>query len=163
MEVADMKARWGEVAGALLTFLVFVVLPLAIINYLPAQIMEQLSATGFNVQSLATQTAMLGLVISAIALAKAIADRTSVAYLVLDISSNIVSLAFALLVVGVGNIGSLGYSSFSLKQGKVVTEIVLDLRVFIYLTIGVVTVSVLQSVAKFREARAESVKDQQPN
>jgi hypothetical protein len=153
-----MKVRWGEVAGALLTFLVFVALPLAIINYLPAQTLEQLSATGLNIQSLATQTAMLGLVISAIALAKAIVERTSIAYLVLDVSSNIVSLVFALLVVGVGNIGSLGYSSFSLKQGKVTTEIMLDLRVFIYLTIGVVAVSVLQSVAKFREARAEAGK-----
>jgi uncharacterized membrane protein YuzA (DUF378 family) len=74
---------------------------------------------------------------------------------VLDASSNVVSLIFALMVVGVGNIGSLGYSSFTLKQGKVTTEIALDLRVFIYLTVGVVAVSVLQSVARFREARAE--------
>jgi len=40
--------------------------------------------------------------------------------------------------VGVGNIGSLGYSSFKLTQGKVTMEILLDLRVFIWLTIGVV-------------------------
>jgi hypothetical protein len=153
-----MKVRWGEVAGALLTFLVFVVLPIAAINYLPTQTLEHLSASGLNVQAIAIQTAMLGLVISAISFAKAIAERTSIAYLILDVSSNIVSLAFALLVVGVGNIGSLGYSTFSLKQGKVTTEIVLDLRVFTYLTIGVVAVSVLQSVAKFRETRAEAAK-----
>jgi hypothetical protein len=158
-----MAVRWDEVAGALLTFLVLVALPLAAIRLLPSQTLDQLSATGLDVQGLATETAMLGLVISAIALAKAIAERTSIAYLVLDISSNIVSLAFALLVVGVGNIGNLGYSSFSLNQGKVTTEIVLDLRVFIYLTIGVVTVSVLQSIVRFREARAEAKQVQPPN
>ncbi len=150
-----MAVRWGEVAGALFTFLLLVALPLAAIRLLPAQTLDQLTATGLDIPSLATQAALLGLVISAIALAKAITERTSIAYLILDISSNLVSLAFALLIVGVGNIGSLGYSSFKFTQGKVTTEILLDLRVFIWLTVGVVALSVLQAVAKFREARAE--------
>ncbi len=158
-----MNVRWGEVIGALFTFLVLVAIPLAAVNYMPAQTLEQLSATGLNIQLLATETAMLGLVVSAIALAKAVTNRTSVAYLLLDISSNIISLVFALLVVGVGNIASLGLSSFSLQQGKVTTEIVLDLRIFIYITICVVTFSVLQSIAKFREARAEARQTPRPN
>ena len=158
-----MAVRWGEVAGALMTFIVLVALPLAAIRLLPGQTLTQFSDMGFDVQGLAIETAMLGLVISAIALAKAIVGKTSIAYLILDVSSNIIFLAFTLLVVGVGNIGNLGYSSFSLKQGKLTTEIMLDLRVFIYLTIGVVAVSVLQSVARFREARAEEKQVQPPN
>lgn len=158
-----MAVRWGEVAGALMTFIVLVALPLAAIRLLPEQTLNQFSDMGFDVQGLATETAILGLVISAIALAKAIVENTSIAYLILDVSSNIIFLAFTLLVVGVGNIGNLGYSSFSLKQGKLTTEIMLDLRVFIYLTMGVVAVSVLQSVARFREARAEEKQVQPPN
>jgi hypothetical protein len=161
--VADIMVRWGEVAGALFTFVVLVVLPLGGIRFLPTQILDKLSATGLNIQNLATETAVLGLVISAIALAKAIAAKTSVYYLVLDISSNIVSLAFALLVVGVGNVSSLGYSSFKLTQGKLTTEIVLDLRVFIWITVGVVALSVFQSVANFREAKEEAGQDQISN
>jgi bacteriorhodopsin len=153
--VAEMAVRRGEVVGALLTFIVFVVFPLAVINVLPAQTLSQLSAMGFDVQELATGTAMLGLIISAIALAKAIVEKTSIIYLILDVSSNIVFFTFALIVVGVGNIENLGYSSYSFNQGKVTTEIVLDLRVFIYLTLGVVMISVLQSIAKFRETRIE--------
>jgi membrane protease YdiL (CAAX protease family) len=151
-----MVARWGEITWALLTFIVLVVLPLAAINYLPTQTMDQLSSTGIDLRTLATETAMLGIVISAIALAKAIIETTSIAYLVLDVSINIVTIVFALLVVGVGNIGSLGLSSFSLKQGNVTTEITLDLRVFIWLTIATVLLSVTQSVARFREARANA-------
>lgn len=158
-----MEVRWGEVAGALLTFIVLVALPLAAINYLPAQTLEQLSATGLDIQSLATQTAMLGLVVSAIALAKAVVATTSIAYLLLDVSGNVVTLAFALLIVGVGSIGSLGLSSFSLKQGKVATEIALDLRIFIYLTVGAVALSVIQSIVRFREARAEAKQAPAPN
>ena len=62
--------------------------------------------------------------------------------------------------MGVGNIGSLGYSSFKLTQGKVTMEILLDLRVFIWLTIGVVVLNVLQSLVRFREVRAEEEKKQ---
>jgi hypothetical protein len=158
-----MDVRWGEVTGALLTLLIMVALPLVAINYLPAQILEQLSATGLDVRSLAMQTAMLGLVVSAIALAKAVVATTSITYLILDVSVNVFTLAFALLIVGVGNIGSLGLSSFSLKQGKVATDIAIDLRIFIYLTIGAVTLSVLQSIVRFREARAEVKRAPAPN
>jgi hypothetical protein len=153
-----MVLRWGEIASALLTFLILVVLPLAAIRLIPLQTLDQLAATGLDVQSLATQTALLGLVVSAISLAKAITASTSIAYLILDVSSNLVSLVFALLIVGVGNIGSLGYSSFKLTQEKVTTEILLDLRVFIWLTIGVVALNVLQALVKFREASAEEEK-----
>jgi hypothetical protein len=153
-----MVLRWGEAASALLTFLILVVLPLAAIWLIPPQTLDQLAATGLDVQSLATQTALLGLVVSAISLAKAITVSTSMVYLILDVSSNLVSLAFALLIVGVGNIGSLGYSSFKLTQGKVTTEILLDLRVFIWLTIGVVALNVLQALVKFREVRTDEKK-----
>ncbi len=158
-----MAIRWGEVAGALLTFLVLVALPLAAINYLPVQIIDQLSATGLDIRSIATETAMLGLVVSAIALVKAIISPTSIAYLLLDVSMNVVTVAFALLVVGAGNIGSFGLSTFSLKQGKVATEITIDLRVFIWLTLGTVVFSIAQSVARFREARAEAAVKANPN
>jgi hypothetical protein len=150
-----LAVRWGEVGWALLTFVALVALPLMAVQYIPEQTLAQLSTLGLDVPALAMSSALLGLVISAIALAKAIVARTSLAYLILDVSSNIVSLVFALLVVGVGNVGSLGYSNFSLKQGKVTTEIVFDLRVFIYLTVALVAVSVLQSIARFREESSE--------
>ncbi len=150
-----MEIRWGEVGGALVTFLVLVALPLAAIQYIPSATMQQLEATGLNLQTLATQTAMLGLVVSALALVKAVVAKASIIYLVVDVSSNIVSLVFALLVVGFGNVGNLGYSSFSLKQAKLTTEILLDLRVFIWLTVAVVGLSVLQSIARYREAKRE--------
>ena len=113
-----MAIRWGEVAGPLLTFLVLVALPLGAIKLIPADTLSQLENSDLNIQGLAIQTAMLGFVVSTLALAKAVITKTSVAYLILNVSSNIVSFAFALLVVGVGNIGSLGFSSFKLAQSK---------------------------------------------
>jgi hypothetical protein len=158
-----VKVRWDEVASAVFTFLVLVALPIVGINYVSTQTIDQLSSTGLDIRGLVTETAMLGLVMSAMALAKAIADKASLAYLVLDVVSNMISLVFALLVVGAGNIANLGNSSFSLVQGKVTTEIVLDLRIFIYFTVAVVVFSVLQSVAKYREARVEAKQAPTPN
>jgi uncharacterized membrane protein YuzA (DUF378 family) len=63
---------------------------------------------------------------------------------------------FALLIVGAGNIGSLGYSSLNLSEGKQTAEITLDLRAFIYISLGTVALRILQSVVRFREARAET-------
>jgi hypothetical protein len=147
--------RRREVAGALFTFFVLVLLPQVAIRLMPAQTLNQLSAMGLDVPGLILQTSLIGIVIFVITLVKAITNRTSIVYLILDVSLNMVSLVFALLVVGMGNIGSLGYSSFRLTQGKVTTEILLNLRLFIWLTVGVVILSVFQSVAKFREVRAE--------
>jgi hypothetical protein len=147
--------RKREVAGAVFTFLVLVELPLVAIRLIPAQTLSQLSAMGLNVPGLVMQTALIGLVIYVITLVKAITNKKSIAYLILDVSLNMVSLIFALLVVGVGNISSLGYSNFRLTQGKVTTEILLNFRLFIWLTVGVVTLSVLRSVAMFREVRSE--------
>ena len=150
-----MTLKWSDVNSALFTFLILVMLPLVALRFIPTQTLEQLLAAGLDIQNVVKQTALFGLVVSVISLAKAITTSTSIVYLILDISSNLVSLAFAFLIVGIGNIGSLGYSSFKLTQGKVTTEILFDLRVFIWLTIGVVTLNVLQSLVRFREARAD--------
>ena len=151
-----MKIRWGEAAGALVTLIVFVALPLAALRYLPPQTLLQLEETGIDVQGFVNQMVTLGLVFTAIAVGKALTAKSSVAYLILDVSSIVAGLAFALLIVGAGDIGSLGYSSLKLGEGKQTAEITLDLRAFIYISLATVALRILQSVVRFREARAEA-------
>ena len=149
-----MKVRWGDVAGALVTLTVFVALPLTALRYLPPQTLLQLEEAGIEVQGLVNQTVMLGLVLTALAIGKALAAKSSVEYLVLDVSLIVAGLAFTLLVVGAGDLGSLGYSRLTLSEGKQATEITLDLRAFVYISLGIVALMILQSVLRFREARA---------
>jgi len=150
-----MAVRHGDVGVALATFLVLVVLPLSVIRFLPPEYVQRFSSAGLDIQGVLYQTVVLGMVVSAVTLAKAFIDKASIKYLLLGIASEVISLAFTLLVVGLGNIGSLGYSNLRIAQGKLTTVVALDLRVFIWLTIGVVGLSVLQTVAKFKEAKAE--------
>ena len=151
-----MKVRWGEAAGALVTLTVFVALPLTALRYLPSQTLLQLEEAGLEVQSLVNQTVMLGLVLTALAIGKALAAKSSVEYLVLDVSSIVAGLVFTLLIVGAGDLGSLGYSRLTLSEGKQATEITLDLRAFVYISLGIVALMILQSVLRFREAKAEA-------
>ena len=67
-----MKMRWGEAAGAILTLMVFVALPLAAMRYLPPQTLLQLEETGLDIQGFANQMVMLGLVIAALIVGKAL-------------------------------------------------------------------------------------------
>jgi hypothetical protein len=151
-----MKIRWGEATGALLTLIAFVALPLAAQRYLPPQTLLQLEETGLDTQGFVNQMVMLGLVFTALTVGRALAAKSSVEYLILDVSSIVAGLVFTLLIVGAGDIGSLGYSSLSLSEGKQATEITLDLRAFIYISLGTVALRILQSVVRFREARAET-------
>jgi hypothetical protein len=152
-----MKIRWGEAAGALVTLIVFVALPLAALRYLPPQTALQLEETGLDVRGLVNQMVVLGLVLTALEVGRAHAAKSSVGYLILDVSSIVAGLAFTLLIVGAGNIGSLGYSTLNLGGGRQVTEITLDLRAFIYISLGTVALRITQSVLRFREARAREL------
>jgi len=150
-----MKVRWGEAAGAFLTLLMFVALPLAALRYLSPQILSQLEESGLSIQGVVNQIMILGIIIAAITVAKAVIVQTSVTYLLLDIISIVIGLAFALLIFGAGNISSFGCSNLRLGKGEQTIDLTLDLRVFIYITLVTVALRILQSILKFREARIE--------
>ena len=149
-----MKIRWGEAAGALVTLTVFIALPVAALRYLPPETLIQLEKTGLDIKGFVNQMVIMGLILTALTLGKALAAKFSVEYLILDVSLIVASIAFTLLIVGAGNIGSLGYTSFNLNEGNLAMEITLDLRAFIYISLGIVALRILQSVLSFREARA---------
>jgi hypothetical protein len=151
-----LKVEKGAVFSSLIVILLLVVLPIVAIRYMPTELVTQLEAAGFNVNSFITQTVMLGLFVATITLLKGVIDKSSLIYLILDIAGNTVSLAFALLVIGIGNISSLGLTSFKIQQAKIILYISLDLRIFLWLSIGVVVLGVIRSILKFNEAKTET-------
>jgi hypothetical protein len=52
----------GDVNAVLFTFLILVALPLVATRFIPTQTLEQLSAMGLDIQIIAKQTALLGIV-----------------------------------------------------------------------------------------------------
>ncbi len=149
-----MAIRRSDAGSAIVTLLTLVVLPIAAFLYL-APDAQRLTSSSLDLREVLYQTVALGVVITILALIKAVIDKASISHLFLSVASEVVSLAFALLVVGVGNIENLGYSSFRISQGKLTTIVALDLRVFLWLTFAVVAAGVLKIVAQFMEVRAE--------
>ena len=145
----------STVIKAILAFLVFVILPLAGLRYLPKGLKDQLQSTGFDTQSFAIETAIIGVVVTVIILIKGIVDPTSVTYLIVSLISSGLSLIFTLVVLGVGSISNLGLTSFKVVNNQVETYIKLDLRVFIWIMMGVVLFQMAQAYFEWREAKTE--------
>lgn len=153
-----MKISSSAVFSALITIALFVVIPQVLIRLLPSSVLTQFEASGLDLQSFVIQSSILGIVIAAITLSKGIVKKTSITYLILDVVANTVALAFLLIVVGIGNVGNLGLTSFNIKQENASVNIILNLQIFIWITIGLVTLRVINSIVEFGEARAETGK-----
>ena len=145
----------STVIKAIFAFLVFVVLPLAGVRYLPKELQDQLQSTGFDTQSFAIETATIGIVVTVIILIKGIVDPTSVTYLIVSLVSSGLSLIFTLIVLGVGSISNLGMTSFKVVANQMETYIKLDLRIFIWIMMGVVLFQMAQAYFEWHEAKTE--------
>ena len=146
-----MKIKSSTVIKAILTLIFFVVLPLAGPRYLPKDIKEKLQSSGFDTQSFAIETATIGFVVTVIILIKGIVDPSSVTYLLVSLVSSGLSLIFTLIVLGVGSISNLGLTSFKVVANQIETYIKLDLRVFIWIMMGVVLFQMAQAYFEWQE------------
>ncbi len=146
--------RIGAVIGALLTLILFVGVPYLLPSYIPPDIAELLAQSGFEMQAFINQIMMLGVVTAALTLVKGFVGKESLISLVVSVAQNLASLVFTVVLLGVGDIGSLGLTSFTVSIENTTSHIVMDLRVFIYFTILVVGLRVVHAYLEWSEARA---------
>ena len=90
-----------------------------------------------------------------IILIKGIVDPSSVTYLLVSLISSGLSLIFTLIVLGVGSISNLGLTSFKVVANQIETYIKLDLRVFIWIMMGVVLFQMAQAYFEWQEFKTE--------
>ncbi|KON31213.1 hypothetical protein AC482_01535 [miscellaneous Crenarchaeota group-15 archaeon DG-45] len=154
-----MRIRAGAVASAVITLAVFAVLPLALPALLPPDLTDAISLMGFDLPSLLNEVAIIGVVLSAIALARGLVEKTSPAYPALSAVSNVGWLAFSLLVLGLGEIGTLGVTELSFEVPGGVNAVVFDMQLFVYIAVVAVGLKIIHSVLEFLDARS-STKDQ---
>jgi len=151
-----MNRRTSAILSALFTLAIFVGLPIGVLYLLPADLATQLSQVGFSVQGLLYQTVAIGVVIAAITLAKGFIDDKTVAYLLLNLASNGVTLLFTFMVLGLGNVGSMGLTTVKLNIQNAETTVVMDMRLLLQVAVLTVVLRMIQAVLEWREARAEA-------
>ena len=151
-----MSRRTGAILSALFTLAIFVGLPIGVLYLLPADLAAQLSQVGFSVQGLLDQTVIIGVVIAAITIAKGFIDDKTVTYLLLNLASNGITLLFTFIVLGLGNVGSMGLTTVNLNMENAETTVVMDMRLLLQVAVLTVVLKMIQAVLEWREARVEA-------
>ena len=147
------KNKTGAIISALITLVIYVGIPYIAPSYLTSESMEMAANYGFDLPMIFNQMMIIGVVTAALTLIKGFVDETSIISLLVTIGQNLSSLIFMVILLGAGNILSMGLTEFSIEQQGVSSLIRMDLRVFIYFTFGTIGLKVIQSYLEWTEAR----------
>ena len=147
-----MKVNRGAVLFAVLTLIVFTVLPLTIPQLIPSEIFTAISMQGFDLIGLLNKIALLGLAMATLTLLKGIAEKSSTTYLALSIASKIFWLLITLFSLGVGRIETFGLAVLSSEAGGVSNTVIFDLRLIAFFATIVVLLKIAHSILEFQMA-----------
>ena len=150
------KNTTGAIISALITLVLFVGVPYMLPQYLPDNIIQSLVDSGFDLDGLLNQIMLIGGVTAALTLVKGFVDESSVISLLVSIAQNVSTIAFTVILLGAGNIASLGITEMNIEMEGLTSVIIMDLRVFIYFTLLTVALKVIKSYLEWNEARIES-------
>lgn len=150
------KNTTGAIISALITLVFYVGIPYLAPNYLSPETMTMAADYGFDLPVIFNQMMIIGAVTAALTLVKGFVDETSVIALLVTIGQNLSSLIFMVVLLGAGNIMSLGLTEFTFAEQGVTSFIRMDLRIFIYFTFGTIGLKVIQSFLEWTEVRKEA-------
>lgn len=151
-----MASKTGAVISAVITLILFVGIPYLLPGYIPPDLMTQIEQSGFNLDSFTSQIMIIGVATAALTLVGGFAKPTSIIALLVKMAQAGFSLILIIVFLGAGNIASLGYTEFRVAMQGVHSTITMDLRVFVYISIGTIFLKVLQVYLEWKEARVEA-------
>ncbi len=149
-------SKIGAVFSAAITLILFVGIPYYLPSYIPADLAAQIEQSGFSIASFTNQIMIIGAVTAGFTLVGGFVDPKSVIALIVKIAQAGSSLIFLVLLLGAGNIASLGYTEFEIAMQGATTSIAMDLRVFVYISIATILLKVVQVYLEWNEARIEA-------
>jgi hypothetical protein len=144
------------IVSAIITLIFLVVVPYMLPEYIPPDVKQLVAESGVDLDWFLNEIMVVGAITTAIALVKGLAGKTSAVWLLASLVQNVSSLAFALILLGAGDIMSLGVVELTMNMENATNYITMNMRVFIYLSIEVVVLSMIQSFLLWREARIEA-------
>lgn len=147
-------------AAALLMTMTF--LPLYSPKLLPTEMKVALVQGGFDLNTMLTEIAVIGAVLSCMALMGGFAAPTSIPHLSASIVSMIAWFAFTVVTFSLGNIESFGRITIAGGGGGSTFSVLFDLRLFVYLSFVTMVLRIVYSVLKFRDVRAGMMKAPTP-
>ena len=144
------------IINVVIILILFVVVPYMMPDYLPPNINRLIVESGFDLDSFLNQIMMVGAVTAAITLVKGLAGKTSPLWLMAALAQNVSSLVFTLILLGAGDILSFGVVELTMLMEAARNQIIMNMRVFVYLSTEVSVLSMFRSYFVWREARLEA-------
>lgn len=151
-----MASKTNAVISAIITLILFVGIPYILPNYIPSYLLAQLEQSGFDLASFINQIMIIGALTAAMTLVGGLVSPTSVIALLIKMAQAGFSLVLIVIFLGVGNIMNLGLTQFDVALEGVQSNIILDLRIFVYISIGTILLKVVQVYLEWKEARVEA-------
>jgi len=149
--------RIRAIIGAAVTLILFVGVPYMLPEYLPSNVAQLLAEVGFDLQGFINEIMILGAVTAALTLAKGFAGKASPVSLLINVAQDVASLVFIVILLGAGDVSSLGMSSFTFSLENTTNHIVMDFRVFVYVTVLTVALRVVEDYLDWDEARIQAM------
>ncbi len=150
------KNTVGAIISASLTLILFVGVPYMLPQYLPPDMMQTVIDSGFEYQRLLNQIMMVGGVTAALTLIKGFVDDSSVISLLVSVAQNVSTIIFTIVLLGAGDIASLGLTELTVEAEGYTSLIKMDMRIFITFTGVTVILKVIKSYLEWNEARIEA-------
>ena len=151
-----MANKTGAIISAAITLVLFVGVPYLLPDYIPSDLAAQIEESGFNLADFSEQIMMIGVVTAVFTLIGGFVEPTSVIALLVKIAQAGFSLVLIVVFLGAGSIANLGYTTFDIAMEGVQSSISMDLRVFVYLSIGTILLKVIQVYLEWNEERIEA-------
>ena len=142
--------------SAIITLILFVVVPYMLPEYIPPDVNQLIAESQIDLDWFLNQIMLVGAVTAAITLVKGLAGKTSPVWLLASLAQNVSSLVFTLILLGAGDIMSLGVVELTMDAENATNYITMNMRVLLYLSIEVVILSMIRSYLLWREARIEA-------
>lgn len=149
-------SKVGAVISATITLILFVGIPYMLPSYIPPDLAAQIEQSGFDLTGFSNQIMIIGAVTAVLTLVGGFVDPKSIVSLVVKTAQAGSSLVFLVLLLGAGNIASLGYTEFNIAMEGMQSSIAMDLRIFVYVSIGTILLKVVQVYLEWNEARIEA-------
>lgn len=148
--------RIRPVVSAIITLILFVVVPYMLPEYIPPDVNQLIAESGIDLDWFLNEIMLVGAVTAAITLVKGLAGKTSPVWLLAALAQNVSSLVFTLILLGAGDILSLGFVELTMYAENATNYITMNMRVLVYLSIEVVALSMIRSYLRWREACIEA-------
>jgi hypothetical protein len=125
-------------------------------DYIPQHLAAQLEQGGFDLESFSNQIIIIGLITATLTLIIGFVNPATFLSLAVKMLQSGLSLIFIILFLGAGNITNLGYTTFDITMEGVQNTIVMDLRFFVYFSLGTILLRMVQIYLEWSEARIET-------